>query len=296
MSNRIKSIAGAFLISMFCGSAAHAQSVIVPADTTKKVLVSADTTRIILSSDTAKVITTPIVRLVKPKPPKPIRNELSLGLRLNTNGWSVFSDYGRVKTNDLKHADMFHNVFFLQFEVTEKKDARETKIPSETTNTFGGSSNYIYGKINNLYAIKFGVGYRKLLAGKPDPGCVSIHWSNTIGGLVGLLKPYYIEVDAANEPQMIKYSTSTEQDFLNQSAIQGAAGFSKGWGEVKIIPGGYARTALHFDFSTNRRNVLGVEAGGNAEFYSQKAQLMAFQNPKALFMDLFVSFQYGRRW
>ena len=233
---------------MFCGSAAHAQSVIVPADTTKKVLVSADTTRIILSSDTAKVITTPIVRLVKPKPPKPIRNELSLGLRLNTNGWSVFSDYGRVKTNDLKHADMFHNVFFLQFEVTEKKDARETKIPSETTNTFGGSSKY------------------------------------------------YIEVDAANEPQMIKYSTSTEQDFLNQSAIQGAAGFSKGWGEVKIIPGGYARTALHFDFSTNRRNVLGVEAGGNAEFYSQKAQLMAFQNPKALFMDLFVSFQYGRRW
>jgi len=247
------------------------------------------------SSDSTKVITAPIVHLSKPKPPKPLRKEMSVGVRLNTDGWSAFTQYGWLETKDKRKVDMFHNVLYLEIELAEKKDAREVKTPSENTNSLGGSNSYIYGKINNLYTVKIGgVGYRWQLAGKPDVGAVSIHWTNTAGMVAGLLKPYYLNVTTESAP--IKYSTNTEQEFLTPSVIEGGAGFSKGWNELKVIPGGYLRSALHFDFSTNRKNVLGVEAGGSLEFYSQKMQLMLFQDPKAFYANLFVSFQYGRRW
>lgn len=271
----MKGILGTLFLCAACSIVGHAQQTV-------------------LSSDTTKVVAVPVVHLIKPKPPKAIRNEMSVGVRLNTDGWSVFTDYGRVKTNDLRKADMFHNLIFLQLELSEKKDPREIKTASVTANSLGGSSNYIYGKINNLYVVKLGVGYDKLIAGKPDPGCVSIHWANTIGGDIGLLKPYYIDVSTQSDA--IKYSTSNEQYFLDQNSIEGSAGFSKGLSEMKIIPGGYLRSALHFDFSTNHRNVLGVEVGGNIDYFFQKVQLMTFQDPRSMFADLFVSFQYGRRW
>ncbi len=122
---------------------------------------------VIRSTDTVKkprqIISKP------PSGPKPIKHEASLGIRLNSDGWSVFTDLGKVKTQDSKHSDMFYNVRFWQIELTEKKDPREEKKKSDNGS---GTNSYIYGKINNFYALKLGYGYRRMLVGKPDPGSV----------------------------------------------------------------------------------------------------------------------------
>ena len=258
------------------GSATHAQQITFSSDSTKTV---------------QQAPPPPLVKLKAPKV-KPILHEMSFGMRLNTNGWSFFTDYGKAKPADMKKADMFYNLVYLQAEFTEKKDPKEQKVATQTL-TNKGSSNYIYGKINNFYALKLGAGFRKLIAGKPDPGCVSIHWANTLGFSLGMQKPYYVVVSGSNA---IKYSDVDKDDFLNRNVIRGAGGFSKGLGEMVFIPGGHVKSALHFDFSTNRKNVLGVEAGVNAEFYSQPIALMANEKTVTNFIDLFVSFQYGRRW
>ncbi|PQJ12420.1 hypothetical protein CJD36_001325 [Flavipsychrobacter stenotrophus] len=252
--------------------------------------------QVVFSSDSTKKIEQPEPPKAKPRPiklPKPIRNELSFGLRVNTNGWSVYTDYGRAKTNDMKRVDMFHNVLYLQTEFTEKKDPKEEKVKSQTISN-RSSSTYIYGKVNNFYALKIGLGYRKLIAGKPDPGCVAIHWATTGGFALGLLKPYYITLVGGS--QSIKYTDINQSDFLDERIIQGNSGFSKGMNEIQFVPGGHLKSALHFDFSANRKNVIGVEAGVNAEFYSTPVMLMANQKPTSAFYDLFVSFQFGRRW
>jgi len=227
----------------------------------------------------------------KAKPPKPITHELSLGFRLNSNGWSVYSDIGKVKTEDKKHADMFHNVRIWQIEFTEKKSPAEEK---STADNGAGTNTYIYGKINNFYALKLAYGYRRLLVGKPDPGTVSIHWVNAGGLSIGLLKPYYLNV--YSDPAAIKYSPSTADDFLNQGLIEGSVGFSKGISEIKVIPGVHLKSALHFDFSANRKNVIGIETGLNFEYYSQAIQLMANQSGTSYFFDIFLAIQFGRRW
>ena len=241
------------------------------------------------SSDTAgKAIENTIAP--KPKGPKPILHEMSGGFRLNTDGWSIFTDIGKVKTKDIRHSDMFHNVRFYQLEFSEKKDPREYKTTSENGS---GNNSYIYGKINNLYALKLGFGFRSMLVGKPDPGSVSIHWVNMGGIAIGFLKPYYL--NTLSDPSAIKYLDNKET-FLNQNVIEGSAGFSKGLGEVKIVPGGHFKSALHFDFSSNRKNVIGVETGFNIEYYSQVVQLMANQSGTNYFLDLYIAAQLGRRW
>lgn len=262
-------LVGAFSIAAI---AAEAQVVAHPTDTVKKPMVK------------------PMVQ-PKPKGPKPITHEMSGGLRLNTNGWSLFTNLGKVKSKDPRHSDMFYNARLLELEFTEKKDPRETK----TTSTNGGGGNtYIYGKINNFYALKLGWGYRRLLVGKPDPGSVSMHWANTGGFSLGLLKPYYL--NTLGDPNAIKYSDNNKSTFLYQNLIEGSAGFSKGLGEIKFVPGFHFKSALHFDFSTNRKTAIGVETGVNIEYYTQAVQIMATQSPNSAFLDLFIAIEFGKRW
>lgn len=243
------------------------------------------------STDTVKK--SPVsTAVVKPKGPKAISKEFSLGIRVNSNGWSVFSDIGTLKPRDAKHADMFYNVRFWQVEVTEKKHPKQYKITGN--GGASGSNSYVYGKINNFYALKLGRGYMRMLAGKPDPGSVSIHWLYAGGFSLGMLKPYYLNV--YSDPNAIKYDGDNKEDFLDQYVIQGSAGFSKGLGEMKYIPGFHVKSAIHFDFSANRKSVIGVEVGANAEYYTQDIEIMANTKPSKFLMDIYVAFQLGKRW
>lgn len=261
-----------FIVCSYWGASLHAQTVVRSTDTSAK---------------------TKKQQYVKPKGPKAISREVSGGIRLNSNGMSVFANLGRIKSRDPKHSDLFYNVRFWQFELTEKHNPKEYRVPGQSN---GKSANkYKYGKINNLYAVKLGRGYMRMLAGKPDPGSVSIHWLYAGGLSVGLLKPYYLQL-ANGDPNAIKYSEDTKANFLNQGIIQGPSGLGKGIGETKVIPGFHLKSALHFDFSADRKRVIGVETGVNFEYYTQQIQLMANQPTTPYFMDVYVAIQFGKRW
>lgn len=178
---------------------------------------------------------------------------------------------------------MFHDILLWQFELSEKKNPKEYKSTNSNLDPYSGSkpTPFIFGKINNFYALKLGIGKRKMIAGKPDPGTVSIHWVYAGGLSIGMLKPYYIKV--YNEPNPIKYTDNNRDEFLSQSTIIGAAGFKEGLHEITFIPGLQAKTALHFDFAANRKTVLAIETGVNAEIYSQAIPLMVNQKATPLF-------------
>ncbi len=249
------------------------------------------------STDTVKKSTTP-ANIVKPKGPKAISREVNVGLSMHSNGgmilglFDLYVDIGRVKPRDPKHPDMFYNLRFWRVEIGEKKHQKEYKISGNSGGS--GSNSYVYGKINNFYSLKLGRGYMRMLAGKPDPGSVSIHWLYAGGFSLGMLKPYYL--NTVSDPTAIKYDGDNKEDFLDQRYIQGNAGFSKGLGEMKYIPGFHLTSAIHFDFSANRKSVIGVEVGANAEYYTQDIEIMANTKPSKFLMDIYVAFQLGKRW
>lgn len=230
---------------------------------------------------------------IAPKGPPPIKNEISFGYRLATDGWGIYTDYGMVRSKNAKVADMFNEAHIIQLEIAEKKHPQQEKLTVQDVN---GSvlGKYIYGKINNFYGIKLGYGYSKLIAGKPDPGSVSIHWTNLIGGCLGMLKPYYLEV--TTDPTTIRYTEDNRPYFLNQNNIIRSAGFSKGFGELKMVPGGQFKSMLHFDFAPTRNTVSAIETGISVEYYAEPIPLMYDKKANAYFFNAFVSFQFGKRW
>ena len=260
-------------------------------------------TPVVTSSPDSARKASPIVNPVrKPvvKKPKPIDNEFSAGVRLNTNGWSLFAERGVVKTEETKYRDQFHNINLLYLEISEQKH------PKETRSTINGDPQrtrpFVYGKVNNVYTVKAGVARRKMIAGKPESGTVSVHWVYGGGVGVGLLKPYYIEALTTNattgrfEQQTIRYSDETKGSFLNETYILGASGFAKGLGEIKAVPGINARTGLHFDFSQRKRTKLAIEVGVNTELYTQRIEIMANQEAKPYVVNIYASIQAGKRW
>lgn len=247
----------------------------------------------ITDSAKSKVVKPAAVIKPKIKKPKPISRELSAGLRLNSDGWTGFVERGIVKS-DIKESDLFYNIAYASIEFSEKKHPKERKSSSLGGSNDDGSNSYIFGKVNNFYTLKLGYGYRRMIAGKPDPGTVSIHWIYNGGLSLGLLKPYY--VDMATSGESIKYTDSTQNEFLSGHNILGSSGLGKGLSELKFIPGLHFKTGLHFDFATTVRSKLAIETGISVELYTKKIELMANQNAVPYFANLYVSLQFGRRW
>lgn len=238
------------------------------------------------------------------KKPKPINSEFSGGIRLNSDGWSVFAEKGYVVSEETKLRDQFHNVRLFQVELSEHKDPKEVKRSVTDQTASGGtqkSKPFVFGKINNFYALKLGYGMRRMIAGKPEPGTVSVHWVYAGGLSLGMEKPYYLDGYVPQDnpgtlvPATFKYSDSTKLSFLTEQYIRGGAGFAKGLNEIEFIPGIHAKTALHFDFAASRKSVMAVETGVSAEYYTRGINIMANQKARPLFVNLFASIQFGRR-
>ncbi|RFS24874.1 hypothetical protein DVR12_06710 [Chitinophaga silvatica] len=216
------------------------------------------------------------------------QRDFSLGGRLNTDGWSGFLEFGYRKSRKI--------VNYFQFEFSEKKSNKEVK----TNNAFAFTQRpFIFGKQNNFYQAKLGVGQRYLIGGKGNKNGVEVD-AIYYGGLsLGLLKPYYLNVEDVNGNNTdIKY-TSNPDLFLAADKINGAAGFGKGWSDMSVVPGLHAKLGMRFDWAHFNEVVSALEVGMNAELYTKKIYIMVPDNgekAKQFFFNGYVSIQFGKRW
>jgi hypothetical protein len=119
---------------------------------------------------------------------------------------------------------------------------------------------------------------------------------NYQGGIsLGLLRPYYLEVDDGNGNRQIKYSAQDSSEFLDPTIIQGSAGLGKGWSEIKFKPGIYAKGALRFDWGHYNELVSGIEIGLSVEAYSQKIPILILAKQRQVFFQGHLALVFGRR-
>ena len=259
-----------------------------------------DATGRVVARDTVRPLPAPVVKVKKPRP---LRTELSGGARLNTNGWSLFMEKGWVKESGERESDLFYNLRIAQIEFSEVKHPKEMKQTNDVQAVYSDDKPrpYIFGKINNFYTLKLGYGFRKMIAGKPEPGSVSVYWTGVGGLSAGILKPYYVDAYVLSgsgvSREQIKYGDEAGGGaFLNEHLVIGGSGFSKGLNELKFVPGLQFRTGLHFDFARNKKTVLAVAVGAAAELYVKKIEIMANQKAYPYNFNAFASFQFGKRW
>ncbi len=221
--------------------------------------------------------------------------EFSLGLRMHTNGFAVGFNVGKLKT--------YYLTKYWHFELGELKHPKEFRQSFDTPSTLNGriSRAFKYGKQNSLYALRGGIGAKRYFSEKAKHKGVAVGISYEVGPTLGLLKPYYLELRAGDGRVSVstKYSEETADRFLDIWQIHGASGWTRGLGELSILPGAHGKFAVHFDWGAFDEYVKSLEAGIMVDAFARKAPIMVeldnVEN-RQLFINLFLHLQFGKRW
>jgi hypothetical protein len=205
------------------------------------------------------------------------------GVRLATDGYGIFFEKGKFKTPT--------RTLLFEFELNEKKSPKEHKV-SYSPDGFNYSSIVLY-KLNNFYEFKMGIGQQHLIGGKGNKNGVAVTALYTGGFSLALLKPYYLNVVNGNiEARM------TFPQYINDTSgyqLEGASGFTVGWGHLSVTPGIHARTALRFDYGRLNQTVTAIETGLTAEFFTSKIPQVFMVPEKQFFFNAYVSIMFGTR-
>lgn len=204
------------------------------------------------------------------------------GAKLVNDGYGVFFELGRASS--VKKSTLY------QLEISERKAIKEDK----QSNPYLNSIPFIYGKQNFIYPVKLGVQQQILLGNKSNKNGVSVT-ANYGGGLdLALLRPYYLEVQDGNDYRYVKYSSPDSSLFLNGPIIGGPT-FGKGWSDITVTPGLYAKTALRFDYGAYNEVISAIEVGISGEYYSKKIPILLHNKEKSFFFSGYVSILFGKR-
>ena len=227
--------------------------------------------------------------------------ETTVDFKLHTNGASLGLNFGTLET--------FYKTRYWHIEIGELKHPRETR-QSRNLNTggFGGSCrSYIFGKQNNFFVVRGGIGEKRYLSEKARRKGVAVGYSYEVGPSIGILKPYYLVLRYVSEDfgrpnyRSERFSQENANRFLNNSSIFGADSFTRGLGEISVMPGLHGKFALHFDAGAFDELVKAVEAGFMFDLYFREVPIMV-ETPaiedsdnRSFFLNLFVTLQLGKR-
>lgn len=213
------------------------------------------------------------------------------GFRLHSDGWAVLFEKGKQK--NVNKANL------LSFEFGERKHVKEVKLYNGSS---GGGFIFgqplIYGKENNFFYLRTGFGQSYLIGGKGNKNGVAVSAIYKGGLSLGLLKPYYVDISepASQTLLAIKWEGGDgqyDEQFL-LSPI-GSSGVFKGAGETKVKPGVFFQGGLRFDYGRYNEVVSAIETGFNAEYYANEMPIMIGNEPKKMFLNVYVTLEFGRR-
>ncbi len=227
--------------------------------------------------------------------------EFSVNFTAQTNGFALGVDFGKLTT--------YYKTRYYHFSIGELKHSRETRsdlqatIPSSIV-----ARSYIFGKQNNLYAVRVGLGNKRYLTEKAKEKGVSIGLNYEFGPTLGLLKPYYLEIyvpesTTSQTTRSVRYSEESASQFSDPSRIFGASSRVTGLGELAPTFGAHGKFSVHFDWGAFDEYVKALDAGIMVDVFLQKTPILidganinneAVEN-RNLFLNLFVNLQFGKR-
>lgn len=197
---------------------------------------------------------------------------------------------------------------FLAFEFTDIRHSRELRSNYERIiiSTNQVSRPFVYGKQNQLYALRASFGNRIYLSEKAKQRGVAMGYSWQIGPTLGLLKPYYLEIETGEiigtgSVRDVRYEAPDQEIFLDRFRIFGASSWSRGLSEIGLVPGIHAKASVHFGFGAFDEMAKSFEVGIQGDFFLGDVPIMV-ESPATpgvtnsnIHLALFMQMQLGKR-
>lgn len=212
------------------------------------------------------------------------RNEKSIGVLLNSNGYGLSGRYA--KRINARRKTIY------ELDLIGIKHPKEVKI----TNYYGSNKSYVFGKLNSFFNIRAGYGWQKEMFRKIDRGGISIRRYYSFGPTLGILKPVYYEIIQSNnaDPNDRFLTQEKFNSATHQGNIWGKASFFKGIDEISLMPGAYGRFGISFEYSRHDITLHALEAGIALDIFPKKIPIMATEKNNFAFFSLFVSYRFGK--
>lgn len=209
------------------------------------------------------------------------------GIRLATDGYGISFEKGKFRTPS--------RTFIYSFELNEKHDPKEHHI-SATSDGISVST-VVPFKVNNLYEFKVAVGQQHLIGGKGNKNGVAVTGLYSAGLTLGLLKPYYLDVNnrVTNQTTRKTFEQLTADTLGADYQVTGASGFTVGWGNLKYKPAVNAKQALRFDYGRLNQTITAIEVGLTEELYFSKIPLAYLVPQHSFFFNAYVQIMFGSR-
>ena len=222
-------------------------------------------------------------------------HQLFGGLNLNTAGYGLNFTYG-------KNRGAYH-IRLLSLDVMFVKHEKETKSFFQDPN----ARSYFYGKVNNFYTIRPGFGHKHIITEKLRRNGVQVGYSWMIGPSIGLTKPVYLEILYRDPGFVNSYYIEVEKfdPEKHENNIYGRASGLRGFSEIKVHPGGFARFSWLFEYSGRKDGIKGLEAGAQVEVFPRRIEIMSDQiledrfdgaENHRIFASLYVHFVFGKKY
>lgn len=211
------------------------------------------------------------------------RNEKTLAILLNTDGYGLSYRAG-------KRID-YLNKRIIDIDFGTLKNPKEVRLSNPVYQTPGS---FIFGKLNSVFFFRGGWGRQHEIYRKIDLGGVAIRFFYSGGPVLTFYKPIYYKILV---PVSSTEFTIVEQKFdikkLDPTMIYGKSSFFKGFNELKVVPGIFAKSGFNFEYSKEDKVIHAIEVGAQVMVFPRKIPIMATENNKAIFLSLFASYRFG---
>jgi hypothetical protein len=214
-----------------------------------------------------------------------LKKELTGGITLHNLGMGFNIRKGVNKT--------FFNSRIIEFELVSMKHPKQVRVINPY---YYDAKSYVYGKLNHVYILRAGFGFKKLLNRKPYWGGVELRALYMGGISLAFAKPIYLIFwdETYTYKKVEKYNP--DNVYHNSEYIYGRAAFVEGLGEIRVYPGVYAKAGLNFEFGALNSKIRALEAGAVFEYFPVAIPIMAFNPAQNAFITFYLNFSLGKRY
>jgi hypothetical protein len=214
-----------------------------------------------------------------------LKKELTGGVTIHVLGMGANFRKGMNKT--------YFNSRMFELEFVSMKHPKEVRV---VKSYYYNAKSFIYGKINHVYILRGGYGFKKLLNRKPYWGGVELRLMYMGGLSLAIAKPVYLYFWDPSLLYIQEEKYNPDNPYHGEEFIYGRAPFTNGFGEIKLYPGAYIKTGLNFEFGSLNSKIRALEAGASLELFPIAIPIMAFNPEQNLIFTFYLNFSLGKRY
>jgi hypothetical protein len=219
------------------------------------------------------------------QPPVLIKNEGEGGIILHSQGFGF--NYRRAK---------MLNVNTKRFWDFDFETVLHPKEVSTVNPDIPNAKSYVYGKMNDAYFLRAGIGKEKIMYDREEKKGIQIRYNYSGGFSFAITKPIYFDIVAPDNvagDTLVKFDPSNP---LDPTTIIGRASFFTGLGEMQIQPGLYYKMGVSFMQVNQSNNFYVLETGFAIDGFRNPVPIMANTPNNRFFLTFYINLMLGKRW